>query len=85
MLVGGGLRLQSEPAYPGEWAGVVCVAWWERGDWVPCPHHGCGAPLVWYEAGYVPGYRICLWGHHAQLSRDGRRATEKALSRLEDR
>ncbi len=27
---------------------------------VPCPHPGCGQTLAWYEAGYVPGYRVCM-------------------------
>lgn len=27
---------------------------------VPCPHPGCSQALVWYEAGYVPGYRVCM-------------------------
>jgi hypothetical protein len=27
---------------------------------VPCPVDGCGQMLVWYEAGYVPGYRVCM-------------------------
>ena len=31
--------------------------YWVQLDWTPCPT--CGAPLVWYEAGYVPGYRVC--------------------------
>jgi len=26
----------------------------------PCPVPGCGHELVWYEAGYVPGYRVCM-------------------------
>lgn len=26
----------------------------------PCPVQGCGQTLVWYEAGYVPGYRVCM-------------------------
>lgn len=26
----------------------------------PCPHPGCDQTLVWYEAGYVPGYRVCM-------------------------
>lgn len=61
------LRLEEEPEYPQEHA----AAWWDRGAWVACP--SCGAALVWYEAGYVPGYRICLGEHrhHAQLSGDG--------------
>ena len=69
-----GLRCDDEPAYPGEWS-ADSIAWHERGDWTPCPARGCGRALVWYEAGYVPGYRICTRGHHAQLSNDGRSAT----------
>ncbi len=67
-----GLRLTSEPEYPSEWRDGV--AWYERGEWVPCPRKGCGRALVWYEAGYAPGYRVCTAGHHAQLSEDGRSA-----------
>jgi hypothetical protein len=26
----------------------------------PCPHPGCDQTLVWYEAGYVSGYRVCM-------------------------
>lgn len=68
-----GVRLANEPHYPGEWA-KSGVPWWELGEWVPCP--ACGAALVWYEAGYVPGYRVCAGRlhHHAQLAEDGRRA-----------
>lgn len=68
-----GLRLDDEPTYPGEWADGG-LAWHERGEWVPCP--SCGAPLVWYEAAYVPGYRVCAARphHHAQLAGDGRSA-----------
>lgn len=62
------LRLQDEPPWRDEFP----APWHEIGDWVACPK--CGAALVWYEAGYVPGYRICLRGHHAQLARDGRSA-----------
>jgi len=69
-----GLRLIDEPAYPGEWANGVGIAWHERGDWVRCPR--CGHALVWYEAGYVPGYRLCTRGHHAQLSSDGKSAAK---------
>lgn len=65
-----GIRLAVEPPYPGEFSGGISC--WERGDWVPCPR--CGGALVWYEAGYVPGYRLCTKGHHAQLSSDGRAA-----------
>jgi hypothetical protein len=69
-----GLRLSDEPAYPGEWRDAG-IAWHERGEWVPCPR--CGGALVWYEAGYVPGYRLCVRGHHAQLSNDGRTAVKQ--------
>lgn len=69
-----GLRLIHEPKYPGEWAEEEAIAWWERGAWVPCPVRRCGRALVWYEAGYVPGYRVCTRGHHVQLSQDGRSA-----------
>lgn len=48
-----GLRLQTEPQYPGEYRNSS----WELAEWLPCPV--CGAPIIWYEAGYVPGYRIC--------------------------
>lgn len=59
-----GLRLEDEPPYPGEWP-ASAVAWWEQGQWTPCP--SCGGALVWYEAGYAPGYRLCTAGHHVQL------------------
>lgn len=65
------LRLASEPPYPDEWP-AGAVPWYLRGEWVPCPR--CGGALVWYEAGYVPGYRLCTRGHHAKLSDDGRSA-----------
>ena len=62
------LRLADEPHYPGEMP-AECVAWWERGDWVPCH---CGAALVWDEAGRVPGSRLCMRGHAVELTDDGR-------------
>ena len=34
--------------------------WWECITDVPCPVPGCDHTLVWYEAGYVPGYRVCM-------------------------
>jgi hypothetical protein len=46
------LRLEHEPRYPVEYPD-----YWVQVDWTPCPV--CGAPVVWYEAGYVPGYRVC--------------------------
>jgi hypothetical protein len=69
-----GLRLAVEPPYPGEWPEGKGVVWHERGAWLPCPVPGCARALVWYEAGYVPGYRICTAGHHVQLAEDGRSA-----------
>lgn len=51
------LRLAIEPEYPGEFAD-----YWRQVDWTPCPV--CGAPVVWYEAGYVPGYRVCSQPPH---------------------
>lgn len=52
-----GLRTSDEPKYPGE----VSDGWLQL-DFTPCPK--CGAPLVWYEAGYVPGYRVCAKKPH---------------------
>jgi hypothetical protein len=72
-----GLRLVSEPPYPDEWPPEEVQR--DYGAWVPCPHEGCGRALVWFEAGYVPGYRLCTQGHHAQLSEDWRSA--KAVRR----
>ena len=58
------LRMDNEPAYPGEHD----ADYWHTLDFTPCPH--CGAPLVWYEAGYVPGYRVCsAKPHHHWLAR----------------
>ena len=65
------LRLADEFAFAGEWARDV-LAWHDHGDWVPCPV--CGAALAWHEAGYVPGWRRCEYGHFAQLADDGRSA-----------
>jgi len=47
-----GLRMDNEPEYPTEHPDM-----WLQVDFTPCPK--CGAPVVWYEAGYVPGYRVC--------------------------
>lgn len=33
---------------------------WEAVTGVPCPVRGCKQTVVWYEAGYVPGYRVCM-------------------------
>lgn len=51
------LRLENEPEWPGEFED-----YWRQVDWTPCPV--CGAPVVWYEAGYVPGYRVCSQPPH---------------------
>lgn len=55
-----GLRFEHEPEYPGEYPDA-----WQQVEWTPCPQ--CGAPVVWYEAGYVPGYRICSQPPHHHL------------------
>lgn len=34
--------------------------WWEAVTEVPCPVLGCEQTVAWYEAGYVPGYRVCM-------------------------
>jgi len=52
-----GLRLDDEPEYDGEYPDG-----WVQLDWTPCPK--CGAPLIWYEAGYAPGYRVCARSPH---------------------
>ena len=39
------------PPNPDYWAAVSDV---------PCPVEGCDQTVVWYEAGYVPGHRVCM-------------------------
>ena len=57
------LRMEDEPEYPGEIPDL-----WHQVDWTPCPV--CGAPMVWYEAAYVPGYRVCTKPpHHHSLAK----------------
>lgn len=34
--------------------------YWRAVTSVTCPVPGCGQTAVWYEAGYVPGYRVCM-------------------------
>jgi len=34
--------------------------YWDAVTDVPCPVAGCAQTIVWYEAGYVPGYRVCM-------------------------
>jgi hypothetical protein len=58
-----GLRMTNEPEYPQEFAD-----YWIQVAFTPCPV--CGAPVVWYEAGYVPGYRVCVKPpHHHSLAK----------------
>ena len=58
-----GLRLAVEPEYPMEHQD-----YWLQVDFTPCPV--CSAPVVWYEAGYVPGYRVCAKPpHHHSLAK----------------
>lgn len=53
------LRCDNEPQFPGERPNPDM---WIEVDFTPCPK--CGAALVWYEAGYVPGYRVCAGKAH---------------------
>jgi len=66
------LRMMREPRF---WNEHEPLSWACYGQWLPCP--ACGAALVWFEAGYVPGYRICVRKphHHAMLSSSGKTAT----------
>ena len=60
-----GLRMCDEPEYPGEYSD-----YWRQVDFTRCPV--CGAPVVWYEAGHVPGYRVCTGPqHHHSLAKCG--------------
>ena len=34
--------------------------YWRAVTGCACPVPGCGQTVVWWEAGYVPGYRVCL-------------------------
>jgi hypothetical protein len=52
------LRMEVDPPYHDE----QDADYWRRLDFMPCPK--CGSPLVWYEAGYVPGYRVCTKKPH---------------------
>jgi hypothetical protein len=57
-----GLRLGSEDPYPQEHPD-----YWATVNFTPCPV--CKAPVVWYEAGYVSGYRVCTQApHHHSLA-----------------
>lgn len=52
-------RFANEPQFAWERANT---GMWLEIDLTPCPK--CGAALVWYEAGYVPGYRVCAGKAH---------------------
>lgn len=52
------LRMEDEPEWPGE----EPAAYWDQLTLTPCPR--CQAPLVWWEAGFVPGYRVCAGPRH---------------------
>ena len=58
-----GLRCANEPEFPGE-----IHDYWATVDFTPCPV--CGSPVVWYEAGYATGYRVCTGPqHHHSLAK----------------
>lgn len=48
------LMLPSDPL--DKWGDITSYP----GAPVNCPVPGCSQHLVWYEAGYVPGYRACM-------------------------
>lgn len=61
------LRLEHEPDWSDAETGVYDDPWLQI-DWTPCPV--CGAPVIWYEAGHVPGYRVCSQPpYHHSLAR----------------
>lgn len=33
---------------------------WRSVTDIPCPVEGCNQTVLWYEAGYAPGYRACM-------------------------
>lgn len=59
-----GIRLANEPEYP---AGEISHDYfWTKLALTPCPL--CKSPLLWAEAGYVPGMRVCSGiKHHRWL------------------
>lgn len=45
----------------------------DEGGPVACPVEGCDQHLLWWEAGYAPGYRVCMapgrvWHHGHDMS-----------------
>jgi hypothetical protein len=66
------VRRRDEPPYPGERVADM----WTRHEFSACPQ--CGAAIVWAEAGFVPGWRMCVQGGHAlRISDDGTRLTRE--------
>ena len=62
-----GIRMKDDAPFDDE----IGHAYWEQAHFLPCPE--CGAPLVWYEAGFVPGYRVCArFPYHHVLIRPSR-------------
>lgn len=53
------LRCVNELSFPGEKPNLNM---WLEIDLLPCPK--CGYALIWYETGYVPGYRVCAGPKH---------------------
>ena len=44
---------------------------WPSANCPDCAQKGREHPLVWAEAGFVPGHRVCLWcGSHFELTTD---------------
>lgn len=35
-------------------------SFWSSVTDISCPVKGCNQTVVWYEAGYVPGFRVCM-------------------------
>ncbi len=79
MLYGSGknaayLAEQSSPMSMPVWRKSrieICNSYWPQT--MPCPH--CQSWIVWAEAGYVPGYRICSGCHrHWRMTMDSNSA-----------
>ena len=47
---------------------------------VTCPVPGCGQHICWYEAGYVPGYRVCMAPGRAPGTHDPRTIRHRFLA-----
>lgn len=66
---GVGLRLADELPFEDEFEDTPGDAWLAA-TVAACPR--CGAAIVWYEAGYAPGYRVCCGRarHHCRVCSD---------------